>query len=149
MELLQQWLFFGRLTTDSTEGGSVEAQDYPRLIVDAIRLWCVADHLIIPKLQNAAMLQLHKSTEESNNLPLSMLNFVWENTHAGSALRRYLVDDCVSNCTHGWYTGEEAEKFPKEMLLEMVVVFAKNRSREVSARVRPGKDISRYLIVEK
>jgi len=61
-----------------------------------IQLWVLADRLLVPTLQNQALLVLDKQRREGCRPSLSY-NFVYENTKDNSPLRLYIIECCVSD----------------------------------------------------
>jgi hypothetical protein len=56
-----------------------------------VQLWILGDRMLIPKLQNAALLRLDSISEVYNRVPDKMARYVFERTGAGSKLREWFV----------------------------------------------------------
>ena len=61
-------------------------------IINVIRLWVLAEYLLLPKLQNLAMDELDRLCKAFSCLPLGRLEFIWDQTAEGSPLRKYFTD---------------------------------------------------------
>jgi hypothetical protein len=89
--------------------------------------------LIIPRLQNQVIdyiWNIHSTTRVSS---LSCFHYIYDNTSSSSPLRRVMVVLCAQNVVQKHYP-DNLDKFPKEMLLDLVELFAKRcKSRYTKA----------------
>jgi hypothetical protein len=59
-------------------------------------LWVLADKLLIPRLQNAAMSGLFQLRRHTKVVPTHALRYVFENTPQGSPLHRFILHQCAA-----------------------------------------------------
>ncbi|KAF2100855.1 hypothetical protein NA57DRAFT_24429, partial [Rhizodiscina lignyota] len=82
MEAFQMWLYNGKLF------GGAEDMGYTFLF----QIWVFGDMLGVPGLQNAAIDSVHKKISTGWSIPSHRIDYVYQNTPSGSALRKYVVD---------------------------------------------------------
>lgn len=103
--------------------------DYESDNINLIRLWILADRLLIPQLQNSAIFRLEESRRRYKHkllFPLEIAKEVYEQTETTSPLRRYLVDLCAAKFNHKVYANVNNRKlFPQEMLLDLLETCSK------------------------
>jgi hypothetical protein len=132
MQLLVQWLYTQKVEFDLLPPVAVSDttyEDYKRKFTLnlrlAVRLWVLADMLIIPQLQNDMSDYIY-TAHGQGLIATHCLTIVYENTLAGSRLRRLFVMICAR------YLGDEnyrnfPESYPAEMFPELVQQYAKYR----------------------
>jgi hypothetical protein len=112
-------LFVNWLYSQKVEDAGEEIPDQD----DLIRLWVLGQRLLVPKLQDQTIDALHKRSDEDWTAPTHMTKYIYDNTVEGSALRRWIVDQCTlvdPDC----FVPEQIEGFPREMLFELAAKFA-------------------------
>jgi hypothetical protein len=82
-------------------------------------LWTLADRLLIPRLQNEALVVLDQLRVALHKRLDNIFNHVYENTVEGSPLRRYVVQ-----LSGSWFQSRKElinfERYPREILFDMV-----------------------------
>jgi hypothetical protein len=81
-----------------------------------IQLWVLADRLLVPTLQNQALLVLDKQRQENHRLPSSSYNFAYENTKDNSPLRLYITECCV----YRQHPIQNPKNYPHQMLVDII-----------------------------
>ena len=125
------WIYGQNLELDEKSSISTKAHHL-------VRLWVLADFLVIPRLQNAVIAKIHEMSEQENVVFVRVLDYVYENTSDDTCpLRRYFVNELAFNYSGGF---KEPELFPSELLLELA---------RVTTRVSPAdlKPLSSFLIL--
>ena len=102
------------------------------------RLWVLTDKLEMPRLQNLAIESIYKFGEETNEAPTRQLHFIYDNTSAGSPLRRYMVDLCHYELESTGFI-DDPEMFPHAFLIDLAV------SATLEAE-RYGYEIEDYMV---
>jgi hypothetical protein len=112
--LLVQWLYTQKLDYDNGSNGVTGP--------DLVRLWVLADRLLLPRLQNAAMnlVEVILMTKNIIPIPLHMLSYIYKNTLDDIPLRRFFVDVCASNLRDSHFL-EKSNEFPHRMLIDLAI----------------------------
>jgi hypothetical protein len=120
---LVHWIYTQKLDVDPTivSVTTIKAADQDFLLV---RLWELAEELLIRGLQNLVVHTMVAFQESCNAVPAHTIVHVWESTAKGSPLRRLLLHQCATFLGESWYS-QHPNQFPNEMLLELVEIFAK------------------------
>jgi hypothetical protein len=96
---------------------------------EMVQLWVLADKILVPGLQNAAIRGLH---ERGCIISLHEFGYVYDNTTVRSPLRRLLVDQLLVRTLDykrlDEYIAEYLDLFPKQMLAQMLSVPKRNFS---------------------
>lgn len=119
----------GEKLTDGMQEAKKAAED-----THLFKLWVLADKLLIPQLQNSVLHKVQEICTGTNIIPTSSITYVYDNTHQGSPLRRWILNECAS-LQMTWFE-EHPTQFPKDMLLELVVLWktASNRGNIALAK---------------
>jgi hypothetical protein len=117
--LFVQWLYYQQLELLQLQDGNVD----DNLVIDEdeslFGLWILADKLGAPHLQNLAIESMEKIYYKTEGLATSHLHYIYDNTSAGSLLRKYMVDQCRESLWSESYMDCRHE-FPHEFLIELV-----------------------------
>ncbi|KAL5321134.1 hypothetical protein ACEPPN_011946 [Leptodophora sp. 'Broadleaf-Isolate-01'] len=103
-----------------------------------IELWVLCERLIIPRLQNVIIHEIQCVTEHTNTIPVSCFKYIHENNASNSPLRRIYVDQCVTRFSSDDTYTFKPDRYPHEMLLDMVIMFTKILMRKDSGFHRGG-----------
>ena len=145
--LLVHWLYFQQLDIIDHDDWELNGDSDEDLAL--MQLWILADKLIIPRLQNEVTRKMHQLALDEKYVPRNSLPYLYENTPKDSLLRRFVVDLCACYMKPETYS-EEHEEFPKEMLLELAVVYAtKLDVSDVEKALGMGTDWAQYQVEEK
>jgi hypothetical protein len=87
-------------------------------------LYVMATKLRMPKLQNAIVKRLHEIFTSTKKGSLSIFEYAYEKTAAGSALRKLCVYECA-NFLGAQTLGNSEEQLPKQLLLDVVLAYKK------------------------
>jgi hypothetical protein len=90
-----------------------------------MRLWMLGDMLIIPTLRNQVVDYIWDTHSTAKVTSLPCLHYVYDNTLSSSPLRRIVVMLYAQNFPCNEYPNY-IDDFPKEMLLDLVQLFAKH-----------------------
>ena len=113
--LLSQWMYEQAL--DDTWDSDVTDQQAAHLIAE---LYTLAEKMQIPQLQNLAIEYFEEVLTRPVDLTFDLVSYCWENTKAGSPLRRLLVDLHTWDIKMDRLVGR-VKQMPKEMLEDIVL----------------------------
>jgi hypothetical protein len=116
--LFVQWLYYQQLELLQLQGDDVDnniANDEDKSLFG---LWILADKLGAPHLQNQAIESIKEICEKSGAISTMHFHYIYDNTSAGSLLRRYMVDECRQSLPREAYI-DDPHKFPHEFLIEL------------------------------
>jgi len=161
VRLLNHWLYTQTLDTISLERIRVQnfhkntitekgAQDRARgQLYALLELWVLAEKLLIPTLQNMAIIEYHKNVTESGAIPITKFGYIYENTSAGSPLRLLVVDQCAGGLTTTCYA-EQPSYFPHEMLIDIVTRYSAltHEDKQSLAKLNPDSGFAKFLVQE-
>lgn len=109
-ERFVHWLYTNNITDDTRRAGYT-------MMID---LWLFADRRDIPLLMNEMMNALHLNIAEHWFLPTECLHKVYDNTTAGSALRRMLMWTMSRIMRADMFRGDYADRWPREAMVDMI-----------------------------
>lgn len=84
-----------------------------------VRLWVLADRLLLPRLQNATLRALAQTSLKLNRAPHTAYKYVYSNTADASPLRRYCTALYVMSCRNKSYVSE-LDSCPRQMLVDII-----------------------------
>jgi hypothetical protein len=132
-----QWLYTSKLRKQKD-------RELPRGDL-LIKLWVLADRLMVRKLQNMAICAIeHKVMKEDLVVRTDQVKYIYENTVSGSPLRRLIVDQCSNLHHESFALRRPIEDYPKEMLSDLVTVLLRRRSGETRSVV----DLTQFFVVD-
>ncbi|CAG8980294.1 hypothetical protein HYALB_00008914 [Hymenoscyphus albidus] len=142
-EFLVQWLYTqdiqpAQLKPDATYNCAE--------ILSIIKLWLLAERLVIPSLQNAAIKKFNDCLNQFKMICHTEINYIWSATKEGSPLRLYYIDVmfCLSDQTFPKLV-ETLEKNVLGDLFTACMLRVENKKMYT-----PGSNLSdRYLVREK
>ncbi|KAL2072757.1 hypothetical protein VTL71DRAFT_12100 [Oculimacula yallundae] len=115
IQKLVQWFYSQDINIQS-----LEEEVYQNLETRAlIQLWILADKLLLRSLQNLILRKLDLMRARFGMLPTLTYRYAYENTSKGSLLRLFLVHRAAGMSRS--YIDSHPQRFPREMLVEMVV----------------------------
>jgi hypothetical protein len=133
-DIFVQWLYTSEL---HKHGSNLPRGDL------LIKLWVLADRLMIQKLQNTAICAIeHKVMKEDLVVRTDQVKYIYENTVSGSPLRRLIVDQCSNLHHESFALRRPIEDYPKDMLFDLVTVLLKRRSGETRSVV----DLTQFFV---
>jgi hypothetical protein len=151
VRLLTHWFYTQTLDTQRFDTTDFEKAtnnpDFRAGIDGMFRLWVLAEKLLIPSLQNLVVRELISHRAKTGVTPTLYFNYVYENTSAGSPLRRLILDTCAAFLVSSWYS-EHSSQFPKEMLLDLVTMMTKSSSTAFKVEYDPSNRTSQYMVDE-
>lgn len=105
----------------------VAPDEYPATSSHLVRLWVLADRMLVPKLQDDALEEFDKlRVEHRLRLSGGTIQYIYDNTVDGSPLRRYVV---ALEATGYKDMPEDfvdlPQFFPREMLVDMIKYLTK------------------------
>ena len=101
-----------------------------------IRLWVLADMLLIPDLQNIAIKGIEKQSSMSNSVCSNMYQYVYENTVLDSPLRKLMVFQVA------WQLDPECVIEDKDFFMELPADMARDLVFELMKRT----DLNKYNV---
>jgi len=148
---LLQWIYSEKLTIileqDEDTQRAMQATEPPYyrrgLIIDGsfmgvefralVEAYILADKLIIPKLQNAAMNKLY-GIAVKEGIPTGCFNHVYANTQDGSPLRHLLTNFTALHAKDG-FIKKNSKIFPHQLLIDIIDFREKHNNPDPSSRV--------------
>ncbi|KAL2072758.1 hypothetical protein VTL71DRAFT_12101 [Oculimacula yallundae] len=112
------------------------------------QLWVLADKLLIPRLQNAVIDEIVRIKQHTNFATTKEIKYVFDNTAPSSCLRRLYVDSCIKNCIPNTKHIGDSARFPKELLIEMVVRFTELLEDTKRRSIDPCQNVTLYHVPE-
>jgi hypothetical protein len=151
VRLLVQWLYTQKLDTFVPKTGEGGQNNYGVLKssqnLALVELWVLAEKLLIPALQNVVVREIEEHRSCSHKINTLCLHYVYEKTKRGSLLRRLMVDMCFSHLKVPSYM-KHPERYPQEMLIELVTAFGNEIASLDRTKAAPSTDFSRYEVAE-
>ncbi|EKD17265.1 hypothetical protein MBM_04842 [Drepanopeziza brunnea f. sp. 'multigermtubi' MB_m1] len=150
---LVHWFYFQKLDTmELTEKNRYDGpENYieERMAENIIlaKTWVLADKLLIGKLQDQIIDEIVRIRDHSHLLSSSVLKYVYDNTPEGSPLRRLYVDLFVRYGKPRRYESK-SDRYPKEMLFDVVSKFSAVIPTFISSTRTPSKDLSLYHVAD-
>ncbi|KAE8444329.1 hypothetical protein EG329_000639 [Mollisiaceae sp. DMI_Dod_QoI] len=92
-----------------------EAGELPKCST-LVNLWILADHVLVPRLQNHALVSLDAARVSAKRIPARLFQRIYENTAPESPLRSYLIDYCVNTVREI----ATPESYPSQLLADIV-----------------------------
>jgi len=142
VRLLVQWLYCEKLRLLQLEddwkyqaGDDDNCESSKSEDKSLVELWVLADRLIMPCLQNEVLRRINQIREKNRLSPTSCFVYVYNNTASNSPLRRYFVRD-VYHRLSAEGVGSEPERFPHQMLLEVLILHAERSNHETQFSIR-------------
>ncbi|KAG4412672.1 hypothetical protein IFR04_014175 [Cadophora malorum] len=116
VSLFTEWMYTGNIVLVLPQ----DANDpkVPTTQGDLLGLWILADKLLVPRLQNRALLLFEGSRVKHNHIHMGQLMNAWTNTGDGCGLRRYLTNIIVRLLPKEVYKKHQ-QYFTKDMLLDV------------------------------
>jgi hypothetical protein len=151
VRLLVHWFYTQKLDTfipkpkeerPDDNAGLKKSQDMALL-----ELWILAEKLLIPTLQNVVAREIEEHRHCSHDVSTACLRYVYENTERGNLLRLLMVDICFCYLNVPSYM-KHPERYPQEMLIELVTAFGNAIASSDRSKRSPRKDFSRYEVAE-
>ncbi|KAK0100250.1 hypothetical protein ONS96_007533 [Cadophora gregata f. sp. sojae] len=113
-----------------------------------IQLWVLGEKLLIPRVQNSALDEILRIRYHTGiSVPTQYL-YIYENTSAGSPLRRFFVDLCVSRCKNPPRYNDSSDRYPKEMLLDIITKLTTIYTKHERLRLDPKHNMAAYRVLE-
>lgn len=97
-----------------------EVKEYPHLL----RLWTLADMLLIPKLQNHTMKKLEEILQQTSHFCFPSFHYIYSSTSKDSVLRKWVVIKYLNEHGEGGGFATRCCKnwFPRTMLFDMLEI---------------------------
>jgi hypothetical protein len=133
-ELAVAWFYTGEVlevvevTATDTDVEVSQHNTAPPAFETLVRLWLLADYLLLPELQNEVIITLCKRGLAGCQADKKMFSEVCSEIPAGSPLQRCIVDMCVWNgfqYAESMYRVNGQSDLPHEMLGEIAVAYKK------------------------
>lgn len=110
-----------------------------------VKLWILADTLLIPTLQNQIVVAIEKLRKEENFTATYLLHYIFENTARDSPLRALFRDQCLWELRKSWIR-DHPEEFPKDLLADMIEVLSECAGDSARLKRQPGKNMGNYML---
>jgi hypothetical protein len=110
-----EWLYTGKLYPELTEEGRI-----PLDFETICGIYVFGDIRGIPGLCNASINLLFQTIVQAWDRPDEVLNYVYDNTCAGSNLRKFLVDQCIIGYGDWSCLSKEPHLYPCAFLSEVI-----------------------------
>lgn len=118
------WIYTQKLDANPLIVGSKEPMGYHEAMALFVRVWCLADYLQVPGLQNLAMDAVIQWERHCYIVPTGILHLVYSLSPPNAPLRQYFVDAITREMPDEGFH-KHAKEFPHDMLLDMLTTFSK------------------------
>lgn len=155
VKLLVSWIYTQTLELKSDEPDSGDSGDVPALrrpktlkqeFICLVKLWILADKLLMPRLQNAAMYEIETLRQGGNIFPLSMMKYIYENTANESPLRDYTLQHCATTVTPD--AAKQCKQLSPEFLFDLIVLLKSRVPKEITVALDPGRNMDKFNVPE-
>ncbi|ESZ96728.1 hypothetical protein SBOR_2872 [Sclerotinia borealis F-4128] len=112
-------------------------------------LYVFADMTRIPALQNLCLERFYNTTNTNNDVPVELIEYIWENTAESSQLRKIMIDMLVwEHPASSYVTAHKVipNSVKDEVLFTMARRFRCTRMNKKGAKVNPLTDITNYHV---
>lgn len=141
VQFLVQWIYRQEMSIVQLQSGKHDPQECQ----DLVETWVLADRLLVPGLQNAVLAALDKVQTCTGTRNIRTIPYVYENTSPGSQLRRYVVASCAAHLDVDCYS-TKPKYFPKEMLLDLIDLWATVIPEEERDELSPSLDLTVFYV---
>ena len=151
IRLLIHWFYTQKLDTFVPKPEEGQREEYLEVKhsqdMSLVELWILAEKLLLPTLQNLVAREIEQRRHQSKAISTASLHYVYEKTERGSLLRRLMVDMCFSHLNILSYM-KRPERYPQEMLIELVTTFGNAIASSDRSKGAPRKDFTPYEVAE-
>jgi hypothetical protein len=142
VRLLVHWLYTQDLDLIQLQEdfGDWESDLARKEDVCLVKLWVLADKLLIPQLQNSTLEALEKIQKKFNIVATYCLGYVSINISKESGLRRWFVQ-FISSLGAEYFNEDDADEVPHDILLDIIVLLY-NDKQKIYADI----DLKEYLV---
>lgn len=113
-----------------------------------VKLWVLADPLLMRGLQNSIIVELERLRQASHHGGTSLYAYIYENTSKDSTLRLYILHIAVCHMRKSAVV-KHPDRFPHEMLLDMAMIFlAEADTKKMRKAVGLDKTLLQYKLPE-
>jgi len=149
-EAFQVWLYSQSFRGINDLADSSQAPKLPSFQILA-HLWVFGDKYQIPVLQNGAIDALIQKTLEEQIFGIEIVNIAYENTMAGSPLRRYAIDYCVFRMVHrlgehSIFQGDNLGNWNTEAFVDFARCMSDAWERKLPMRKMPDNNKCHYHV---
>ena len=118
VSLFAEWIYTRNIVVLLPE--NAEDLNVHKTQADLLNLWILADKLLVPQLQNRALLLFEDHHVKHGCIPIGLCINVWSNTGDDCGLRRYLTNILVRQLPKEVYKNKKHQQyFTKEILLDV------------------------------
>jgi hypothetical protein len=145
---LTQWFYREKLDLDVhkdeiSETGADHKIKCAKQGLALVELWTLADLLLVDKLQDHVMDLMARIQKSCGAMNRHCFYYIYENTSADSPLRRLAVDQAA---WEGFVNPNNSQEYPKEMLLDIIVVLQKQAPKGIRTRMANLMTASKYYV---
>lgn len=105
-----------------------------------VKLWVLADKLLIPTLQNMIQRYLERLRKKFEAVSTNCIPYVYRETAPGSSLRRLFVSWCAWNM-HRSRLEYRPSHFPKKFLLDLTNQLMRRMPKDATQAFREERDM--------
>ena len=124
--LFIQWLYTQSLSDIEGSKPSVN---------DLIEVWFLADAILVPSLQNKALLAINEHRQKAAQFITQDFHRIYERTDKENLLRKFLIDQCAAALKEI----ANPQNFPHEMLVDLYAAAIRVRNISVDPTFSPSK----------
>ncbi|KAE8446888.1 hypothetical protein EG329_011519 [Mollisiaceae sp. DMI_Dod_QoI] len=147
VRLLAHWFYTSILSLSQINGLSWENETSMEAFTTQsrclIKLYVLADRLLIPTLQNQVLLKLDELAEKRHTMAVFMVPYVYENTGAESPLRQWMVWMLAIEIAPNVYA-RESSKLPHSMLMDIITLLSETHPSK--SKLKKQKDMAEYMV---
>jgi hypothetical protein len=142
VHLLVSWIYTRDidLAYVEVEGSFQEDRTFAVHSVCLVKLWVLADKLLMPRFQNFIMARIDQLCSEEEAIAISMLRYVYNYTAIGSPLRKNITRRCAAATLSSRFC-KEYEHFPPGFLIDLTLLLKSKMPEDIRATLIPSMSI--------
>lgn len=138
--LLVAWIYSQKIVTPE----AAVNETFKAFQFNLVRLWVLADQLMIPQLQDVSIALLEESRASVERIPTTMLQYAYQNTTPQCKLREWFLYACARYFPSQKYS-RTPENFPTEFLLALAAYFKKESDACEESPIRNRRTSDFYI----
>lgn len=148
IHLMVNWVYTQQLDIPDPDDGVAYSRDLEKSLFKRLcELWVLADKILIPQLQNAAMDALIELSQLQGTIPTHNVRYIWNNTQRGSPIRAWFLNKYAFSLRASSFTFEKlAANCPPEMIIELAVLLVDSNDAETTIKHRDAAKKRSYHV---
>ncbi|KUJ22800.1 uncharacterized protein LY89DRAFT_728914 [Mollisia scopiformis] len=146
--LFVHWIYTQKLDLSPVQASGAETlPTSSNKDIVLVKLWVLADKLVIPSLQNKVIDEIEETRRSTRKVAVYSLSYVCRNTSRDSPLRRLFLAQCAGHLKTSSFASDPLN-YPQDFLIQLVMLLKDGMTPEVKERLRPRHDMSVFKVAE-